>query len=202
MTDRLPSTVSLARVRRRVRLADSSSGFTILEIALVLAIAMIMLKISMPVFNTTMHSMHLSSAASSLAGAIQSARYQAISTGCPVTINVSAAPVNGELTYQLSSEQITGTPPACAATYSYVCAATFSNVACPVPYSSSDVSVASTTPSATILLNPSGTVATTSAISTPANFTISLAQLQGTETKQVTVSGVGAVRITCPDCKQ
>jgi type II secretory pathway pseudopilin PulG len=192
MKDRIPATVSLAAVRRRARPAVSSSGFTILELVMVLAIAMILLKISLPVINTSLHNMHLNSAASSLAGAIQSARYQAISTGCPININVSATPVNGMLTYQVATEPISGTPPACGAS--------FVNGGL-IPYSSSDISVSSATPSATLQLNPSGTVGTVG-VSTPTNFTIALAQLNGAETKLVTVSGVGNVKITCPDCKQ
>jgi len=180
MTDGCPPTVSLTSTNRRPRPTDRSGGFTLLELMLVVAVALVMLKISLPVINTSLSNLYLGSAASSLAGAIQSARFQAISLGCPVQIAVSST------TYQISAESITGSPPTCTTT--------FSNVGSAVQFASSQISLS---PSTTLQLNPNGTV-TAAGGTIPTNFSLVLSQLKGTQTKTVRVSGVGYVKVTAP----
>jgi type IV fimbrial biogenesis protein FimT len=164
---------------RRLR-SFGEDGFTMVEMAVVVAIACIMLAIALPIITTTLKTMHVTSAASSLSGAIQAARYQAISTGCPVQFTT----VPASNSYQLATEAISGTPPACASTYT--------NVGNPVPFASSDVTV----PSVTFLLNPGGTVTSTSVVTSPASFSMQV--LNGNTSKTVTVNGVGNVTITTP----
>jgi prepilin-type N-terminal cleavage/methylation domain-containing protein len=155
-------------------------GFTLLEMLVVISVVGIMMAISLPIINTTLINMHVASAASSLSGAVQTARYQAISTGCPVQFTTIPA----SNSYQLATEVVTGSPPACASTYT--------NVGNPVPFASSDVLV----PSVTFLLNPGGTVTSTSVVTAPASFSMQVTN--GSTSKTVTVNGVGNVTITTP----
>ncbi len=156
------------------------AGFTMLELIVVIAVFAIMMAIALPIINNTLISMHVTSAASSLSGAIQAARYQAISTGCPVQFTTLPA----SNSYQLATEAVSGTPPACATTYT--------NLGNPVPFANSDVTV----PSVTFLLNPGGTVTSTSVVTSPASFSMQLKNVNVSKT--VTVNGVGNVTITAP----
>jgi prepilin-type N-terminal cleavage/methylation domain-containing protein len=161
---------------------DRAKGFSLVEVTLVVAVAGILMAAAFPIMNTTMTSMHLGSAASSLAGAIQDARYTAISLGCPYTLTV----LPSQNSYQLATEPISGTPPACGAS--------FVNTGNPVPFASSDISTTFNTP---LLLNPSGTV-TAVGSTIPASFSITLASQNSTATKTVLVTGVGDVKVHTP----
>lgn len=193
-----PRTLLLATVRRRAQPASSSGGFKLLELVVVVAVVLIMSAIAVPVINTSMSNLHLSSSATNLAGAIQSARYQAISAGCPVQVAILYARQSGEQTYQISAENITGTPPACSATYT--------NVGSVVPFTTSEITVtsvagivlnATTNPSVAVQLNPSGTVSIVgSAASAP--YLLVLSQAKGGQTNTVNISGVGYVKVTAP----
>ncbi len=77
-------------------------GFTLLEMLVVISVVGIMMAISLPIINTTLINMHVASAASSLSGAVQTARYQAISTGCPVQFTTIPA----SNSYQLATEVV------------------------------------------------------------------------------------------------
>jgi Tfp pilus assembly protein FimT len=154
-----------------------------------------MVLVAVPIISTTMSNLHLSSAASSLSGAIQSARYQAISGGCPVQIAVSAQ------TYLVSAETITGTPPACSTTFA---ASSYGAI----PYASSEISFTSITvgtgaavaintsnPSASFQLNPSGMVTAAGTTVPPTSFSLVLSQTKGSGIKTISVSGMGYVKI-------
>ena len=171
--------------RQIARGPGSSRGFSLIELMVVVAIVLVMLKISMPIVNSSMRAMHLGSAASSLAAGIQNARYQAISNGCPMSITVSTG------SYQLAAESITGTPPTCTTT--------FVNVPGDmglIQYATSDISLTSGT--TTLYLNPNGTVTTVATGGVPTNFSLVLTPANGTATKTVNVSGVGNVKVTAP----
>jgi prepilin-type N-terminal cleavage/methylation domain-containing protein len=163
-----------------------AAGFSMVEVLVVLAVVLIIASASIPVITTTLASMHLGSAASSLSGAIQAARYQAISVGCPFTITVNASPANS---YQLQTEAISGNPPACATTYTNL-APPFDR---PVSFANADVTIPATT---TIVLNPGGTISALATPTIPGSFSIVLAH--GATTKTVTVTGVGNVKVTSP----
>jgi len=187
MTDRFPPTVSLAIVRRGESRAGSSDGFTLLELVIVLAVALVIAAISLPIINKTLTSMHVTSSASTLAGIIQSTRYQAICTGCPYEIVLTPA----SNSYQILGESVVTSstaPPVCATTYTPPV-----NSPVAVKFANSDV-VFTISPSSTLMLNPSGTVTTTTSTTIPAIFTIVFSPTQGTQTKTITVSGVGNVR--------
>jgi Tfp pilus assembly protein FimT len=155
----------------------------LIELLIVVAIATVLTAGAIPIVSTTMSNMHLGSAASSLSGAIQSARYQAIATGCPIQIAVSSG------TYQLSNEPVivTGTPPVPA------CSTTYSSLGGAVPYSSPDISLSPDT-TQTLQLNPSGTITAVGSLAAQ-NFTLVLALSNSSATKTVTVSGVGNVKV-------
>ncbi len=196
MTDKHPRTFPPATASRTAKAAASSRGFTMVELVIVLAVACIILAISLPTINRTITNMHLTSSATSLAGVIQSTRYQAISTGCPYEVTITAA----SRSYQIYTEKVVTSPtapPVCATTYSYVCASNYSGAACAIQFANSDVNVSFNPVSATstLVLNPSGTISTTSSITTPSTFTIVFSPSTGSQTKTVTVSGVGNVRI-------
>jgi prepilin-type N-terminal cleavage/methylation domain-containing protein len=159
-----------------------AKGFSLIEVTLTVGIAAILMAIAFPIMNTTMTSMHLGSAASSLAGAIQDTRYMAISLGCPYTLTV----LPSQNSYQLATEPISGNPPACGAS--------FVNTGSPVPFASSDISTAFNTP---FLLNPSGTV-TAVGSTVPTSFSITLASQNSAATKTVMVTGVGDVKVHAP----
>lgn len=161
---------------------NRAKGFSLVEVTLVVAVAAILMATAFPIMNTTMTSMHLGSAASSLAGAIQNTRYLAISVGCPYTLTV----VPSQNSYQLATEPISGTPPACGAS--------FVNTGSPIPFASSDISTTFSTP---VLLNPSGTV-TAVGSTVPTSFSIPLTSYHSAATKHVTVTGVGDVKVTAP----
>jgi len=190
MKDEHPRTYSPVSGRRTAQTAASCRGFKLVELLLVVAVAGIILAISLPAINRTITSMHVSSSATSLAGVIQSTRYQAIATGCPYEVAVTAA----SNSYQISTEPVVTSSgaPVCASTYSYVCAAQVSSTACPIVFANSDVIVNA---NQTLVLNPSGTISTTSSITTPSTFTIVFSIANGSQTKTVTVSGVGNVSI-------
>jgi Tfp pilus assembly protein FimT len=199
-----PRTLLLATVRRASQPANSSGGFKILELILVVAISLVMLSIGLPKISTILSNMHLGSSANALASAIQSARFQAISTGCPVQLAVLYARQSGQQEYQLSAEVLTtSTPPTCAATYT---SETSFNVAGgPTPFTTSDISVttvngvalSSSNPSVSMYFNANGTVSTTAG-SAPTTFLLVLSPSNGGNTKTVNVSGVGYVKVTAP----
>jgi Tfp pilus assembly protein FimT len=146
-----------------------ASGFTLLEMAFVVAIGMVVTTISVPMTKTALKAYHLSAAVSSVTGVIQSTRYQAISHGYHYNISFDPA----SQSYQMGSK----VPPA----------TTFSNVGTAIPWcSTGDVTMS---PSTTLEFFPGGTVtATTGSMS----FSLS----NGTTTKTITVSGVGDVTVT------
>ena len=76
----------------------SSRGFTLIETVIVVAIALVLGAIAVPFIQSTIRYFSLRAAASSLSGAIQSTRYQAIFHGCKYQIAFRAATYD----YQIS----------------------------------------------------------------------------------------------------
>jgi prepilin-type N-terminal cleavage/methylation domain-containing protein len=128
--------------RRRV----SSRGFTLIELVIVLAISLLLAGIATPRAVEALRQFRLRSAVSSLTGAIQSTRYQAIFHGCAYQIAFSAAAYN----YQISSQA--------AAAGGQVCTAAFAAVGNPIPLAGSGVTLNAPV---TLLFSPSGTVVAT-----------------------------------------
>lgn len=184
--------LSFVAASRTSRSASSSRGFTLIELALVVTISLTVLGVALPSITTTVTNMYLGSSATSLASGLQSARYQAISTGCPVEVAVSAQ------TYQVLTQKLNTavSPPQCGATYANVsCNAMFSassncSATSSITYAGPQISLSPST-TVTLTFNPSGTV--TGPASMPTSLV--LAPPSGTATKTITVSGVGNVSI-------
>jgi prepilin-type N-terminal cleavage/methylation domain-containing protein len=160
--------------RRTKRNPRGARGFTLIELVVAVAIILLITAMAMPVARNMIRTYRLNAASSSVAGVIQSTRYQAIMVGCPYTLAFTKASQN----YQMGTQTITGTPPACATT--------FSNVGTAVPWASTkEIAISADT---TLQFNPSGTVQANSGALT---FDLTL----GTMKKSFTVSGVGNVDI-------
>ena len=168
-----PKAAAVSRSDRR-----DCRGWTLLELMVVVAILGVLVKISLPTIQNTILAYRLGAAASSVASAIQKTRYQAIMTGCSYTI----AFTSGSTTYQVQSQAISGTPPACAGS--------FTNVGAAIPWTTGGG--ISLNPSTTLQFNPNGIVTATTG-------TLSLTLSNGSaSTRTITVSGVGNVKVTSP----
>jgi prepilin-type N-terminal cleavage/methylation domain-containing protein len=174
--------------QRTVR--DRCSGFSLLEMLIVVAVAGVIAAIALPNMMLTIRRMYLNSATSSLSGAIMSTRYQSIATGCPMQLAISTG------TYQVSTEQVIAGAgiPACAGVWSYWCAnGQSATTACPVQYSNSNIYLVSPTPPVTLQFNPSGTVVLAGTTTAPPSIKLGISTDNATKT--LTVSGVGNVQV-------
>jgi len=80
--------------------ARAARGFTLLELVVVVAIAMVLAAIAVPVINNSMRVYSFRSSISAFTGIVQSTRYNAIYHGCPYQLTFTAAP----MTYTVASE--------------------------------------------------------------------------------------------------
>jgi type IV fimbrial biogenesis protein FimT len=163
---------------------SGAGGTTLLELVVVVAIVSVLLAISVPGYQSSMKSMHLSSATTAITGAIQSTRYKAIVSGCQYTIAFSQANTN----YQIAGQSLSGNPPSCGS---------LANVGSALPWSTSgDVSLKV---SSTLTFYPAGTMTATGG-STPCTNGIACLILSNgtTTTSTIIVSGVGNVKVTSP----
>jgi Tfp pilus assembly protein FimT len=149
------------------------------ELLMGVLISIVLVGIALPQVIPATRYYHLMSAAPAVTGAIQSTRYQAIMTGCPYQIAFN----QNTTSYQVATEVLSGSPPACAGT--------FTSVGNTVPWSSSgDISVSS---SITLQFSPNGTV---TVVTTPSTLPATFSLTNGTSTETVTVSGVGDVSVS------
>jgi type IV fimbrial biogenesis protein FimT len=156
------------------RITGGARGFTLIELVIVVAVILLISAMAAPVARNMVRNYRLNAASSAVASAIQASRYQAIMVGCPYTLALTKASQN----YQQATENITGTPPSCATT--------FSNIGTAIPWASTkEIAISADT---TLQFNPSGTV---QANSGALSFDLTL----GTMKKSFTVSGVGNVDI-------
>ena len=68
---------------------SAATGFTVVEMLMVVAIMGVLATIAIPLTTSAMKNYRLDAAVDSVTGAIQSTRYQAITAGCPYTIAFS-----------------------------------------------------------------------------------------------------------------
>lgn len=144
------------------------AGFSLLEMALTLALVTIMITFAMPAMFSTADIFRLNAAADAATWAIQTTRYQAIMKGYPFQLTFNAT----NNTYQVASEPV-GT-------------ATFTNVGSAIPLSSSAIALNTGT---VLQFTGFGSVAATAG--NVQTFTISF---KG-RTKTITVSNYGAITV-------
>lgn len=171
-----PAHPPVAKSRR-----SSTGGWTMTEMLLVVAIVGLIIKISIPTIQNTILAFNLSTAGSTVAGAIQQNRYQAIMIGCPYSVAFTA----GSTTYQVQPQSPSGTPLVCTNGSAKVISWT----------GAGGISLVTST-TFTFLAN--GTVSATQGASNctmPCSFQLS--DTQGS-TNTISVSGVGYVKVTSP----
>jgi Tfp pilus assembly protein FimT len=161
-----------ARVHNRRR--ASSRGFSTIELVIVVAIGLTMAGMVIPVIQSSVRYFALRSAVSSLTGAIQSTRYQAIFHGCKYQIAFTAATYS----YQVSAEL-----PLPATT---VCSGAYANVGNPIPLAGANNQV-SLNADVTLVFSPGGTVTATKG--TLGGITLTQANRATPETIQVSTYG-------------
>ena len=144
------------------------AGFTLIEMVITVAIALTVTLIAIPLINNAYQSFRLSAAVSSISGAIQTTRYQAISAGYPFQVIFSKA----NSTYQVQSD-----PGRTGA---------FANVGNAVPFGGQQMALGADT---TIQCHPSGLV-TASVGSTTLTITYNNKQ------ENITVSSYGNIKVT------
>jgi prepilin-type N-terminal cleavage/methylation domain-containing protein len=145
-------------------------GFSLIEMIFVVGIVLLMSVMAVPLVNNAMVIYRLRAAVSSVTGAIQTTRYQAISSGYPYQV-VFNATAN---TLQVQSDpNFTGT---------------FANVGNSIPLAGSSIPVVLGT-STTLQFRPSGIVAATVGSTT-------LTLTYGAKTETITVSSYGNVKVT------
>src|SRR6267378_4282465 len=106
-----------------------SRGFSVLELVVVMAVALVMSAMAVPVIQSSLSSFRLRGAVASVTGAIQSTRYRAIFDGC---------------TYQISNTVTGGN-----------CAPTFTKVGGPIPFATSQVVLSQ---DVTLQFSPGGSI--------------------------------------------
>ena len=148
--------------------SSKQSGFTLLELTVSLAVAVILTSVAVPVVSKVMLSYRMRSSVAAMTGAINATRYKAIYQGYPFAVTFSKT----DGTYQLSSK----TPGS----------SSFSNVGSAVPYQAAGMGLDQDN---TLTFSPSGLV--TSSVGSP--ITLKLSYQNKTDT--ITVSTYGNVSV-------
>ena len=164
-----------------------AAGTTLLELLVVVSIVGVLLAMAVPSFQNSFKSVHLSSATSAVTGAIQSARYKAVVSGCQYQI----AFLQTTTTFQVTGQTLSGSPPSCAST--------FTNVGPAISWSGTGNGI-TLLASTTLQFTPAGIVTLVSGGSTPCTAGVACLKLSNgsTTTSTIIVSGVGNVTVTSP----
>jgi prepilin-type N-terminal cleavage/methylation domain-containing protein len=161
--------------------ARAARGFTLLELVVVVAIAMILAAIAAPFIGNTLRVYKMRSAVTGVTSAISNARYQAIFHGCKTQLVLTAS----NFTYQISSQQPAYGGQACLTTY---------NAVTPVaPLGSTGVALNQTV---TLTFSPGGGVASTPAMN-PIQMVLTYTGFTSTvPTETIQVSNYGNITVT------
>jgi prepilin-type N-terminal cleavage/methylation domain-containing protein len=149
-------------------------GFTLIELVVVVAIAMVLAAIAIPVTFRSLQYFRFRSSVSSVTGAIQSAKYQAVFHGCSYQVAFKSA----AYTYQILG-QVAQVPPLTG------CVPGFVAVTNVLPLSGSGVTLAA---DSTLQFSPSGKV--TNPVG-PQTLTLT----SNAQTATITVSNYGNVNV-------
>jgi prepilin-type N-terminal cleavage/methylation domain-containing protein len=101
----------------RTKRGFAARGFTAVELLITLAVGLTLASFAVPLLQNAMNFLKVRAAATSISGAIESTRFQAIFHGCPYAVTFD----NAAMTYQVSA-QLPG-PAGCAAAFTNVGAA-------------------------------------------------------------------------------
>ena len=163
---------SLNGVRRK-----HVSGFTLMELVVTIVIILAVSVISIPIINSVMGAYRLRSAVSSVTGLIQTARFQAISSGYAYQVVLSKS---------TSTFQVQSNPTWPTGTFSNYCVPAAAS--CPVPLSNSGIPVVLGADT-TLQFRPNGMVTATVGSTT-------LTLTYDNKTQNIAVSTYGTIKVT------
>jgi prepilin-type N-terminal cleavage/methylation domain-containing protein len=166
---------------KNVSAAQAGAGFTLIEILFTIMIALILTAMAIPLLQSVLTGYRLNGAVSSMTGAIQSTRYQAIFNGYPFQLVIDKA----AMTYQVKSDPTRG-----GAFTNYCVPAAAS---CPVPLAGSGTQVAIGA-NTTITFSPGGSVGSTTAAGGMTQIVVTYKTKQET----INVSSYGNTKVTTP----
>jgi type II secretory pathway pseudopilin PulG len=154
-----------------------ADGFTLIELMFVCLIGLTLTAMAIPLVNNVVSNFRLRGAISSVTGAIQSTRYQAIFQGCPYQVVFTAATSS----YQIQNQ--------CPIGGAFVNVCTAPTVSCPVPLSGSGIPV-TLNADITMTFSPGGKI--TSATSPM----VMVVTYGGKPPENITVSSYGSINVT------
>ncbi|MGC2694751.1 MAG: prepilin-type N-terminal cleavage/methylation domain-containing protein [Candidatus Angelobacter sp.] len=173
--------LGVVRNGRRTRQDAVQRGFTLLELIFVLLICIVMTAMAVPMVNNTLTGYRLRGAVSSMTGAIQATRYQAIFNGYQFRIVFTPA----TLTYQVQSD------PNRVGIFANFCPN--GGAACPVPLAGSSTPV-TLSAGPTFTFSPGGTVTSTTAVTGVTTIVVTYSG----KTETINVSSYGNIKVTEP----
>lgn len=163
----------------------SARGFSLIELAFVVMITLIMTAMAIPLVNNVTSYFRLRGAISSITGAVQSTRYQAIFQGCPYQLVFTAA----ANTYQIQNQCPAPGAPIGAPVGPFANVCTPPVVNCPVPLSGSGIPV-TLNADITLTFSPGGRVTSATA---PMSMVVTYG---GKPPETITVSTYGNINVT------
>jgi Tfp pilus assembly protein FimT len=125
--------------------ACAQRGFTTLELGVTVIVGMLLATSVVPLIRSELNFLKVRSAGSSVRGAIQSARSQAIFSGCPYAVTIN----KDSMTYQVSGQLAGATG----------CAAEFTNIGPAIPIA--EAGAVTLNENVTIQVRPNGLTRTT-----------------------------------------